>query len=146
MYKIHELEDALVAAIRAAGIAARPYNLAPEDKDLERETSERPVALVVFGGAEAATGRTFSHRSGMDFFFHVYAAARNLRGIAATQAVRGDAANPGIYHVLDGLRGALGGNAFGLLVQPMLFVSENAVSRTPRLNVYRQEWKLTVCE
>lgn len=147
MYKINQLEDSIVAAIKASGIAsARPYNLMPDEKDLAREAAEKPAALVAFHRNELAKIKSFQHPNGMDFHFHIFVAARNLRGISGADAARGDQSSAGIYQTLDALRNALAGNTLGLLAQPMAFVAEEAVSRTPRLSVYRQEWKLSVIE
>jgi hypothetical protein len=146
MYRISAIEDAIVAAVKGAGYAARPYNRAPDEKDLAREAAETPAALVAFHRCEPAKTRTFGLCRGMDFHFHIFIAARNLRGISGANAARGDALSAGIYQALDAVRGALAGNALGLAAQPMEFVSEEAISRAPQLSVYRQEWKLTVVE
>lgn len=146
MYRIHDIEDALVTALKNAGIAARPYHLSAEGQNLEREAGGTPVALVAYAGAEAAKVRTFASRAGMDYTFHVYASARNLRDISATGAARGDVASSGIYGLLAAVRTALGGNRLGLLIQPLRLAAETALVKTPRLSVYRQDWRITVVE
>lgn len=141
MYRIDELEDAIVAAAIVAGYDAKALNDAPEEKLLEKETGTGPKVFVVFQSAKEAGART-TLRKGMDFYFRILVAARNLRGSSA--AARGDVSSTGIYNVLDGLRTALGGNSLGLDAQPMEWISETAQRRAPNLSVYIQEWNITV--
>ena len=146
MYRIDELEDALVNALTAAGFAAKPYTLEPGGKDLARETGEKPAALVSYHRCGAAKTATFQLRRGLDFHFHIYVVARNLRSLTASAATRGDAAGAGVYAALDGLRALLAGNRLGLAAQPLLFIEETPVARSANLSAYRQEWQITVME
>lgn len=143
MYKIGELEDAIVTAIATGGYSASPFNRAPDLKELEKEMTEEPAVLVVYDSSERASLRTAAKR-GIDFSFQLYVMARNLRG--ATSAARGDVSSVGIYDVLDALRSSLIGNSLGLLAQPMIWLSEKSFSRSVRHSVYLQSWKITVFE
>lgn len=143
MYRIDEIEDAIVNAAIAAGYSARPFNRAPVETEIEKEAAEKPSTLVVFERAEPARLRTSSIK-GTVFHFQLFVTARNLRG--ATSAVRGDASSIGIYSVLDGIRSALEGSSLGLTAQPINWVSQKAYTRTSRYSVYLQTWSLTVFE
>ena len=146
MYRIDELEDALAGTLTAAGYRARPYTLEPDLKDLARETGETPAALVSYHRCDAAKTATFQLRRGLDFHFHIYVAARNLRSLSASAATRGDAAGAGLYAALDGVRALLAGNRLGLAAQPLLFIAETPIARSANLSAYRQEWQITVME
>lgn len=146
MYRIDQIEDALVGALAAAGYRAKPYTLEPDMKDLARETGETPVALVSYHHCGAAKTATFQLRRGLDFHFHIYVAARNLRSRSASAAMRGDAASAGLYAALDAFRALLENNSLGLTAQPMLFMAETPIHRSAGLSAYRQEWKITVME
>ncbi len=146
MYRIDELEDALVNAITAAGYRAKPYTLEPGPNDLARETGETPAALVSYHRCGAAKTAPFQLRRGLEFHFHLFVVARNLRSLSASAATRGDAAGAGLYAALDGLRALLAGNRLGLAAQPLQFIAETPVARSANLSAYRQEWQWTVIE
>lgn len=146
MYRLDELEDALVNALTTAGYRAKPYTLEPGAADLARETGEKPAALVSYHRCGAAKIATFQLRRGLDFHFHVYVVARNLRSLSASAATRGDAAGAGLYAALDGMRALLAGNQLGLAAQPLLFIAETPIARSATLSAYRQEWQLTIIE
>ncbi len=146
MYRINELEDALVGALAAAGYRAKPYTLEPALNDLAREIGERPAALVSYHRCGAAKTATFQLRRGLEFQFHLYVVARNLRSLSASAATRGDAAGAGLYAALDGLRALLAGNRLGLAAQPLQFIAETPIARAASLSAYRQEWQLTIFE
>ena len=146
MYRIDELEDALVSALAAAGCRAKPYALEPTLNDLARETGERPAVLVSYHRCGAAKTATFQLRRGLDFHFHLHVVARNLRSLSASAATRGDAAGAGLYATLDSLRALLAGNRLGLAAQPLQFIAETPITRSANLSAYRQEWQLTVME
>ncbi|MEE8483050.1 MAG: phage protein Gp37 [Nitrospinota bacterium] len=143
MYKIDELEDAIVSVLTAAGYDAAAFDDEPDYEKYAGLAKESPIVLVAFDGAEPAKPQT-TLRKGIAFRFRLAVIARNLRG--SYKAARGDATSSGIYAALDGLRSALVGNTLGLNAQPMVWLSENAQSRDPRLNVYRQSWSITVFE
>ncbi len=145
MYRIDQLEDALVSAIITAGFTAKPYTNEPDAKFISTETGETPLALVTYHHCEVAKTATFQLRNGVDFHFHLYVAARNLRSLSASAATRGTGGN-GLYAALDGLRALLAGNRLGLTAQPLLFISETPIHRSAGLSAYRQEWKITVME
>ena len=143
MYRVDEIEDAIVATVKAAGIDAKVFSREPTAARITAETTEKPVTLVIFERCEPA-GTNFASLKGTDFFFHLVVAARNLSGNAAAE--RGDGSTTGIYELLNGIRQALFESTLGLTVQPMLFQSEKPLARTQRLSTYTQEWKLTVYE
>ncbi|GMT42822.1 MAG: hypothetical protein IEMM0002_1233 [bacterium] len=143
MYRIDQLEDAIVSVVTTAGYDVRPMNRAPVESELSKEALEKPVVLVVFQKCERAE-TNFNTWKGSDFIFQLFIAARNLK--SADAAERGDAASTGIYSILEGLRGTLGGNDLGLTIQPMAWLSEKAEIRTGRLSVYSQDWKITIYE
>jgi len=143
MYRIEELEDAIVTAIKDAGYDARSVSREPTAAEISGETGEEPAALVIYGRAEPSE-MNFASLKGTDFYFNVVVTARNLSGGSAAE--RGDGTTPGIYGLLNGLKGALTGNSLGLAAQPMVFISEKPLLRTQRQSAYAQEWKLTVYE
>jgi predicted transcriptional regulator len=143
MYRIDQLEDAIVAAIVAAGYGAKPFSREPAADEISGEITEEPATLVIFDRTEPAkTG--FASLKGIDFYFNLVVTLRNLGGQSAAE--RGDGPFAGIYEILDGLRAALQENSLGLNVQPMVWLSEKPLRRTQRQSAYSQEWKLTVYE
>jgi hypothetical protein len=143
MYRIEELEDAIVAAIKEAGYDAKSVNREPTKAEISGETSESAAALVIYDRDEPAE-MNFASVKGTDFFFNLVVTARNLSGQSAAE--RGDATTTGIYGMLNGLKSLLTENSLGLSAQPMVFISEKPLLRTQRISAYAQEWKLTVYE
>jgi len=143
MYRIEELEDAIVTAIKNAGYDARSVSREPAAAELLSETGESPAALVIYDRAEPSE-MNFASVKGTDFYFNVVVTARNLSGPNAAE--RGDGTTTGIYGLLNGLKGALTENSLGLNAQPMVFISEKPLLRTQRQSAYAQDWKLTVYE
>lgn len=143
MYRVDEIEDAIVATVKAAGIDAKAFSREATEARIAAQTTENPVALVIFDRCEP-TGINFASLKGTDFFFRLVVAARNLGDHGAAE--RGDGSTTGIYELLGGIRQALFESTLGLTVQPMLFQSEKPLTRTQRLSTYAQEWKLTVYE
>lgn len=143
MYRIDQLEDAIVAAIVAAGYDAKVFSREPALDEISGEITEEPATLVIFDRTEPAkTG--FASLKGIDFYFNLVVTLRNLGGQSAAE--RGDGSLAGIYEILDGLRAALQENSLGLKVQPMVWLSEKPLRRTQRQSAYSQEWKLSVYE
>lgn len=143
MYRIDEIEDALVSAITTAGFAATPYTNEPDAKFLSQEVGETPLVLVTYHHCEAAKSVTFNLRNGVDFYFRLFVVARNLRALSKSAATRGTGTN-GLYAALDSLRSLLSENSLGFTAQPMAFISEIPSHRSAGLSAYQQEWKLTV--
>ncbi len=143
MYRVDQLEDAIVAEIVSAGYDARAFSREPAAGEIAGEAAEKPVALVIFDRCEPAD-TNFASLKGTDFYFRLVVTARNLGGQSAAE--RGDAVFTGIYDVLNSLRAALNETTLGLAVQPMVFQSEKPLTRAQRLSTYAQEWKLTVYE
>jgi len=143
MYRIDELEDAIVSTAITAGYDAKPMNRRPLESELAKEAGEKPVVLVVFQECEKSA-TNFTIHKGTDFLFRFFVAARNIS--VPTAAERGDAVSTGIYAVLNGLRTTFNGNSLGLTAQPMVWLSEKAEVRSGRLSVYSQDWRISVYE
>jgi len=143
MYRIEEMEDAIVAAIVEAGYDARTLNREPTAAELSGETNEKPVTLVIYDRTEPSE-MNFASVKGTDFYFNLVVTARNLGGRSAAE--RGDGTTVGIYGLLNGLKSALTDSTLGLTAQPMVFISQKPLRRTQRQSAYAQEWKLTVYE
>lgn len=143
MYRIEEMEVAIVTAIKDAGYDARSVTREPTAAEISGETGEKPAALVIYDRAEPAE-MNFASVKGTDFYFDIVVTARNLSGRGAAE--RGDGTTGGIYELLNGLKSALTGSSLGLTVQPMVFISEKPLRRTQRQSAYAQEWRLTVYE
>jgi phage gp37-like protein len=96
-----------------------------------------PAAYVVYTGAE------YSYKMGAvqerEMAFTVIAAVRNLRGEPAPRL--GAAGETGVYEVLESIRTALTGQDCGIAIEPLLPVSEKAVSGSRDLAVYGIRFK-----
>lgn len=143
MYRIDELEDAIVSTAITAGYDAKPMNRRPLESEFAKEVGEKPLVLVVFEKCEKSA-TNFTMHKGTDFTFRFFVATRNMSG--QTIAERGDVISTGIYAVLNGLRVTFDGSSLGLTAQPMVWLSEKAELRSGRLSVYSQDWKISVYE
>lgn len=143
MYRIEELEAAIVTAIKDARYEAKSVSREPTEAELSKETFEGAAAFVIYDRDEPSD-MNFASVKGTDFYFSIVVTGRNLSGQGAAE--RGDATVTGIYEMLNGLKSLLNENSLGLNAQPMVFISEKPLLRTQRLSAYAQEWKLTVYE
>jgi phage gp37-like protein len=134
---IAEIEEAIIARLGAELPYLRTCSslgsfLARDPKEVAGLTPLCPAVYVVYQGAE------YSHRmAGVQdraMTFNAVALVRNLRGEPAPR--HGQGVEKGVYEVLEDVRAALTGRDCGIQIDPLLPVSEQAITGARDLAVY----------
>ena len=150
MQMVSAIENAMVAALKAAATSFRVDTIESYAGQLDDDALEwvrrLPAIWVVFAGAGAPQAvNTAKDKWRFKGEFMVFCGQRNLKG---NQAVRqGDAANPGVYALLELVTAALLRKDFGLDVSPMepgpIKTVTSQVVNSDSVMVYSMTWSTT---
>jgi phage gp37-like protein len=139
---INEVEDAVLAALRQAlGEDVKSIRSFQGDwrEELRQGGMRLPALLVMLKGSRAEQVGAAS----CDLIreFQVLAVVRGLRGEAASRREAG-----GIYDLLDGIRGALWQQDWGLLMLPLMLVREEPLLASPEYCVHAAYYRTAVVQ
>lgn len=120
MQIVSQIENAAVDALREAATDFRVDTIESYGGQLDDDTLEwvrsLPAIWVVFAGAEKPTPKNAERTKWLySGTFTVFCAQRNLSGNKALR--QGDAANPGVYALMELANAALVGNDLGLPIE-----------------------------
>ncbi|MGC4076285.1 MAG: DUF1834 family protein [Rubrivivax sp.] len=151
MQMVSQVEDAIVAALRAAATGfsgLRPAAIESYGGQLDDETFEwirtLPGMWVVFSGVPSKPTRIDTARNKWLYpaTFTVFCGQRNLAGNRRLR--HGDAHNPGVYALLQIVREALLGQDLGLEIDPFqpgpIRVTTSVVVNRDGVMVYASDW------
>ena len=140
MYTITEIEDAIIATLKASEMGAYckkidSYQI--EGGDLEEQirlfAGQLPCVLVMYTPDGADCDYSFSGVEDEPMVFSILACAQNLRGKGT--------ARRGVYDMLEDLRAALVGKNCGLDMDPLLRSSPKIEINTKNFSAYSMDFK-----
>jgi phage gp37-like protein len=141
-YTITEIEDALLSALAplAAELGVRTLGSYQNELDSEAEIKRVsylfPAVYVAYGGTTPSLQK--GHKT-ETITYNVMVCDRNLRG--EESARRGDAAHPGVYALLEGVRDKLYRQRLGLKIMPLTLVHQGPVYFGAGISVYNAEYE-----
>ncbi len=120
MYQIHEIEDAIIAALEAdaalaaARVPVKSLGYVPDRDELKKYIAAFPAVYVVYAGEDGERIGPIG-AEGITWNWTVLVGARNLRG--ESDARRDE--NSGAYWMIDRVKTALRDNDLGLSISPL---------------------------
>lgn len=145
MPSISEIEDAIIGRLSAAVEYLKACGSLSEFLGRDLEAIEEisplsPAAYVVY--RQGTFLQKISGFEDREMILGVLAVVRNVRGQVAVRHGRGG--EKGAYEVLEDIRAALSGQICGVEMQPLVPLSESAVTGAGDLAVYEILFR-TVC-